>query len=326
MEKKLLVRFILILSVILFGIAFLMYSDTDAVPIITTDEADTHSFAVYTGDGDILYANKMNGIKKSIGGNVVVNTDLFTVNNPIGIIENPPFESILNIYGKVLKSLNNDKSILIIYIDGLGYELYKTAIASGNIPYMASLQPAAKALTVYPTITDAAFASMVTGESPKYTGIHSREKKTLPVPSIFDIASEKSKSSKVIEGNIKIIVDEVPTLLNIDENKNGTIDDEIYNCAMKEIQNPPHILLVHFHSYDDFGHKYGPGSKEALNQLGVLDFYIKNIMKKYKGDVIITSDHGMHDVEGNGEHGYFLSSDLYIPIIEINQAEEAGAL
>jgi len=34
----------------------------------------------------------------------------------------------------------------------------------------------------------------------------------------------------------------------------------------------------------------------------------------------------MHDVQDGGAHGEFLSSDLYIPIIEINQADKAGDL
>jgi predicted AlkP superfamily pyrophosphatase or phosphodiesterase len=159
---------------------------------------------------------------------------------------------------------------------------------------------------------------MVTGKTPKYTGIHNREKKPLTVPTIFDVAAEKGKTSKLIEGNMRIIIDEVQTVLNIDENKNGTIDDEIYNCAMKEMEKPPHILMIHFHSYDDFGHKYGPSSDEALKQLGVLDSYIENIVEKYSGDVIITSDHGMHSVEEGGEHGTFSPLDMFIPIIDNN--------
>ena len=183
---------------------------------------------------------------------------------------------------------------------------------------MASLKTGAKALTVYPPITDVTFASMITGNTPKYTGIHSREKKPLLVPSVFDTASQKGKSSKVIEGNIKIITDEVKTILNIDDNKNGTVDDEIYKSSMNEVQDPPHILLIHFHSYDDFGHKYGPSSPKTIAQLRIIDSYIENIIKSYSGDVIITSDHGMHHAGDKGEHGTFSSSDMFIPIIENN--------
>jgi hypothetical protein len=315
MSKKILIPITIVVSILIFAAVFFIRSDTASLPVIKAGEGNAPGFAVYTGDGDILYANKIEKIRKTIGGKFVIKTDSFTVENPIGIVENPPLESIVGIYGKVLASINRNNNVLIIYIDGLGYEIYKNSMSSGTIPYIASLNPGAEALTVYPSITDVTFASMVTGETPKYTGIHSREKIPLSVPTIFDIASEKGKSSMVLEGNMKILTDEVPTILNIDENKNGTIDDEIYQCALNELANPTNILVVHFHSYDDFGHKYGPGSQEALSQLGVLDSYIENIVKDYKGDVIIASDHGMHNTEDGGEHGTFSSEDMFIPII-----------
>ncbi|MFA7573688.1 MAG: alkaline phosphatase family protein [Lutispora sp.] len=303
MNKKILTFFIISTLILVFGITFFMQLNTRDLSVIKTAEGEPQSFAVYTKDGDILYTDKINN---------------FTVNNSVGIIENPPLASITDIYGKALASMGDNKNVLIMYIDGLGYEIYEKALKTGIIPYISSLGTAKKALTVYPPITDVTFASMVTGTTPKYTGIHNRDKKPMPVHTMFDIATQKGKSSKVIEGNIKILTDKVDTILNIDENKNGTIDDEIYEKAMEEIQNPPHILLVHFHSYDDFGHKYGPSSQEALEQLKVLDSYIEDIMKDYQGDVIITSDHGMHDEADGGSHGIFSSSDLFIPMITKN--------
>jgi hypothetical protein len=315
MSKKILIPIAIAVSILIFAAVFFIRSDTASLPVIKADEGNIPGFAVYTEDGDILYSNKIEEIRKTIGGKFIIKTNNFTVENPVGIVENPPFESIVSIYGKVLASINSNNNVLVIYIDGLGYEMYRKAMSSGTIPYIASLSPGAKALTVYPSITDVTFASMVTGETPKYTGIRSREKIPLSVPTIFDIASEKGKSSMVLEGNMKILTDEVPTVLNIDENKNGTIDDEIYQCALNELADPPNILVVHFHSYDDFGHKYGPSSQEALRQLSVLDSYIENIVRNYKGDIIITSDHGMHNTEDGGKHGTFSSEDMFIPII-----------
>ncbi len=306
-----------ILSVLLSCIVIFQRLEPSELPVIKSEEGHLSGFAVYTADGDILYANRIENIKKSLFKGAIIKTDNFTVENPIGIIQSPPLESITNISDKALKSIDMGNKVLIIYIDGLGYDQYEKALNEGWIPFMKSLGKGTMALTVYPPITDVAFASMVTGETPKYTGIHSREKKPLMVPDIFDKASEKGKTSKVIEGNIKILTAEVETVLNIDENGNGTIDDEIYESAMKEIQNPPHILLVHFHSFDDFGHEYGPSSQEALEQLKVLDSYIEDMIKDYRGDIIITSDHGMHDEEGGGNHGIFCEADLFIPIIQI---------
>lgn len=315
MNKKIITFLIAAISICVFSLIFFTQQDTEDLQIIKSSNDKVHSYAIYTEDGDILYTNNIKKIKKSIFNKIVIKADKFNVSNPIGIMENPPSASITDIKKMVLESLDMGNNVLLIYIDGLGYELYEKALELRYIPYISSLNKGTRALTVYPSITDVTFASIVTGETPKYTGIHNREKRPLLVDTIFDIASQKGMSSKVIEGNIKILTDEVETILNIDDNKNGTIDDEIYDSAMEEVQNPLHILLVHFHSYDDMGHKYGPSSQEALAQLKVLDSYIEDITKNFVGDVIITSDHGMHDEEEGGNHGTFSSLDMFIPII-----------
>ncbi|WP_352419106.1 alkaline phosphatase family protein [Proteiniborus sp.] len=313
-KKYLVLLFIIILLVCVVSLTFIYSKDVREVQIIKGSEDKTNGYAIYTEDGDVLYTENLE-VSNSILNNVIVKCNDFTVKNPIGIVDNPPNKSITDIKDMVLKSLESNDSILIIYIDGLGYELYEESINLGYLPYISTLEKGAKALTVYPSITDVTFTSMVTGETPKYTGIHSRDKKKLEVDTIFDIASQQGKSSKIIEGNMRIVIDEVETVLNIDENKNDTIDDEIYETAMIELENPTDVLLVHFHSYDDFGHKYGPDSTQALKQLKVLDSYVENMVSKFSGKVIITSDHGMHNVGNGGEHGTFLSLDMFIPII-----------
>lgn len=315
MTKKYLVLLLMIvLLVSIIGFIFIDSKEAREVQIINGTDGKVNSYAIYTEEGDILYTDFVD-INSSILNNVIVKSNNFTVKNPIGIVENPPNVSITDIRDIVLESLELNTKVLLIYIDGLGYELYEKSFNLGYLPYISTLGKGTRALTVYPSITDVTFASMVTGETPKYTGIHSREKKELEIDTIFDIASRQGKSSKIIEGNIRIIVDEVETVLNIDKNKNGTIDDEIYETAMKELENPTDLLLVHFHSYDDFGHKYGPSSIEALEQLKVLDSYVENMMSNFSGKVIITSDHGMHNVDNGGEHGSFSPLDMFIPII-----------
>lgn len=313
-KKYLVLLFIIIILVCAICLTFIYSKDVRKVQVIKGFDDKANSYAIYTDDGDVLYSDNLE-VSNSILNNVIAKSNDFTVKNPIGIVENPPNKNITDIKDMVLESLELDNKVLLIYIDGLGYELYEEAINLGYLPYISTLGKGIKALTVYPSITDVTFASMVTGETPKYTGIHSREKKELEVDTIFDIASQQGKSSKIIEGNMRIVIDEVETILNIDENKNGTIDDEIFETAKIELESPTDVLFVHFHSYDDFGHKYGPNSTEALNQLKILDSYVENMMSFFSGDVIITSDHGMHNVGNGGEHGTFSPLDMFIPII-----------
>lgn len=315
MSKGFFKLIIIVLSVFILGTVYCALTAAEELPVINSSGNEAESFAIYTGDGDIVFADQIKEIKKSLFGGSIVKTGTLTIKKPVGIMENPPSASITDIKDMVLELVDKDRKVLLIYIDGMGYGIYEKAANAGCLPYIAALGRGMKAMTVYPSITDVTFASMVTGETPKYTGIHNRDKKSMPVETIFDIVSKKGKSSKVIEGDIKILTDEVETVLNIDENKNGTIDDEIYACAMKELQNPPDVLLVHFHSFDDMGHEYGPDSEEAIAQLSVLDSFVENMAAGYTGEVIITADHGMHEYEGGGSHGAFLYSDMFIPII-----------
>ncbi len=302
--------------ILIFGFAVLLYSrEADIDTIVLTDDTGVHSFAVYTKDGDILYTDKINSTKKILRNTVILQTKENRIVNPIGIVENPPKKSIMTVASMALKSLEQNRDVLIIYIDGLGFELYEKAIELGIIPYISSLEKGDVALTAFPPITDVTFASMVTGVTPKYTGIHNRDKKIMPVPTIFEMAERMGKNALLIEGDMRILIGEFETILNIDENNDGFIDDEIYNRALKELESPPNLLLVHFHSYDDLAHSYGPASKEALDQLSVLDGYTRDIAKKYRGDIIITADHGMYNEDNGGSHGIFCSEDLLIPII-----------
>lgn len=315
MNKRIIGMAVPLFLLLVAAVIFYSSGHGNPLPVIKATGPGISHHAVYTEDGDILYLNEIKTIGRTITGKHKIKAGDYTIVNPVGIIENPPAESITDIYGKVLDSLKRGNNVLVIYIDGFGYELYRKASDHGSIPYLSSLGSAIKANTVYPSITDVAFASMVTGRTPKYTGIHNREKKQLPVPTIFDAVAESGKRALLIEGNTRIIIDEVETVLNIDEDKNGTIDDEIYERTLKELEDPPKLLMVHFHSFDDAGHKYGPDSVESMQQLKILDTYVKDILEEYPGDVIITADHGMHGTESDGMHGTFTPEDMFIPII-----------
>lgn len=271
--------------------------------------------AVYTADGDIIYTDANSGLQINPADKMVLYGTAVQVKNPIGIVADPPAAMVTDIAEKILEKVKKGHRVMVIYIDGLGYQMYKKAVSQNYIPFIRSLGEAEKALTVYPPITDVTFTSMVTGKTPKYTGIRNRQDSDLMCDTVFDKLARLGKKSMVIEGNIKILNNEEPTSLNIDENNDGTADDEIFNSALKEIKNPRDILVVHFHSYDDAGHRYGPDSDKALEKLKKIDEWSKELVDGWEGDVIITADHGMHGEGSGGGHGIFCPEDLFIPII-----------
>ncbi|WZL72376.1 alkaline phosphatase family protein [Clostridiaceae bacterium 35-E11] len=232
-----------------------------------------------------------------------------------GIIVNPPNNSIMNTYYDTLHYLENNENVLIIYIDGLGYHQYKYGTANSFMPFISTKNEAKMALSVYKPVTNSGFAAMITGQPPKINGIHDRKAKDLRVPSLFGEALKMEKRGVLIEGSIKIMNTEIEPLLHVDKNKNNSTDDEVLETALKKITEHPHLLMVHFHSVDDLGHKYGDLAPETMDKLKEIDGYVKALVENWEGKVIITSDHGMHKTNKEGGHGSFRYEDLIVPYI-----------
>ncbi|MDX9869849.1 MAG: alkaline phosphatase family protein, partial [Candidatus Cloacimonadales bacterium] len=91
-----------------------------------------------------------------------------------------------------------------------------------------------------------------------------------------------------------------------------TIDDEIFDAAMKYIQDEKKLfILVHFHSVDDMNHEYGPYSQESMNQLKTIFEYTQTLIDTFVGQVIIFSDHGAHSyLNQGGTHGSAKAEDI----------------
>jgi len=254
---------------------------------------------IYTGDGD-AYREKSFNIPRNVQG----------------IVVSPPQHMITDVRKMVEKYLESGQKVLLIYIDGLGYDNYCRFVNDGTFKNIAELGEAKKAITVLPSITDVTFTSMVSGTTPKYHGIRKRGDEGIKAETIFDALNTQGKTYSLVEGNIKILKDNSEPILNIDANNNGTIDDEILASALSEAKKQPDFLLVHFHSFDDFGHSFGPYSPQASAQAKLLDEYTGELLKQWKGAVIVTADHGMHAEGSGGSHGTFTAEDMYIPIID----------
>jgi predicted AlkP superfamily pyrophosphatase or phosphodiesterase len=83
------------------------------------------------------------------------------------------------------------------------------------------------------------------------------------------------------------------------------------------------LLLVHFHGIDDACHNFAPHSQEALTVINKTDELVRELCRMWPGKVIITADHGQHEVDEDGKkgnHGDFRASDLFIPLL----TREAG--
>jgi hypothetical protein len=239
-----------------------------------------------------------------------------------GIMTEIPADSIMNTYYDALHYIENGEKVLILFLDGFGYHQYEYALSKGYIPFMGSLEKPKMATTVFKPVTNAGFAAMITGQPPNINGVYDRKYKELKTESIFGFAQKKDKKAVLIEADIKILNTEIEPILNIDRNKNGTKDDEVFETSLKELKEELDLALVHFHSIDDMGHEKGDFAKETMDTLKIVDEYVRELSTRWNGRIIITSDHGMHSTPKGGTHGMFRYEDMTVPYFDLEGGGE----
>jgi hypothetical protein len=232
-----------------------------------------------------------------------------------GIITDPPGASNTDAYHDAVHFMDRDEDVLIIVLDGFGYHQYEYALRKGYAPFLESIAPAKKAFSVYTPVTNAGMAAILTGRPPSENGVHTRKEMDVLVPSIFEHANKLGSSSVMVEGNVKILNLEIEPILNIDKNKNGSTDDEIRDKALEMMEQSYNLMVVHFHGIDDSGHSYGDLSAQTMERIRTTDGYVKELVSRWNGRVIITADHGMHSTSGGGSHGEFRYEDMVVPYI-----------
>ena len=237
------------------------------------------------------------------------------IENIVGVVIDPPETSIKDAYYDMERYLEDDK-VLFILLDGFGYHQYEYARENGFLSFLEEFE-ARKVLSVYKPVTNAGLAAIITGKSPEENGVYSRKQRELNVDSIFKVAKDLNKNIAYIEGNIGILDTEVEPILNLDKNKDGYTDDEVYMSTLKAIEEGKDFVFTHFHGIDDAGHTFGPLADETMERIKLIDSYIQNILSHWDGITIITADHGMHIIDEAGDHGDFRHEDLIVPYIII---------
>ncbi len=244
--------------------------------------------------------------------------------------KNTEVEEIVGIYcGRLLPGitdtfydtdyyLKNGRKVMVFLLDGLSYEQYEYAKEEQHMPYMGSLETAAKAFSAYKPVTNTGFTTMITGKTPDVHGVHDRSIRDYNAVSIFGKALEYQKNAVLIEGDIKILNTEIQPILNIDANKDGDIDDEVFQAALSKAYEID-LCFIHFHGIDDRGHTFGPMSEEVNQYISRIDGYVKTLSNNWEGIIIITADHGMHKTEEGGRHGICRYEDMIVPYIVIQK-------
>ncbi|MFP4457751.1 MAG: alkaline phosphatase family protein [Clostridia bacterium] len=279
-------------------------------------KVETILLASFEGEYEYLYNKDLFvTLEDNILGIYDSNRDLL-YENVVGIMLNPPEMSNLEIYDMVVKYLAEDEKVLVILVDGFSYFQYQEYVVNNKELFLSSIEDVYKSTSVYKPVTNAGFSTIITGEKPSVHGVLDRSYRQVMSKTIFDHAKENDKSSILTEGDINILNIDVETVLNLDKNKDGFNEDEIFESSMENLDKD--LLFVHFHSVDDAGHSYGPISEEVFARIEIVDEYIKQLVKEWSGKVLIVSDHGMHETVEGGSHGQFRAEDIFVPILVID--------
>jgi len=234
-----------------------------------------------------------------------------------GMLIDPPSSSIMDVYYDTLEYTADGQNVMVVLVDGFSFMQFEKALDSGLITFTDQSEFQERAVSVYKPITNSGLAAMITGQPPYINGIYSRDFRELEVPDIFEVLKSRGKSSVLIEGDIGIIDTSIEPVLNTDTDNDGSKDDQIFESALKLIEDGYDMMFVHFHGLDDRGHDYGDTDPETLGYIEIIDGYINDLASRWEGKIIITADHGMHNTGESGSHGEFRFEDLIVPYIVI---------
>ena len=210
---------------------------------------------------------------------------------------------ITETYHDAMRFLGQGERVMVIELDGLGWEMLEQADA----PYLESLEPR-EVLACFPPISPVGLASMLTGVTPDVHGIHDRENRKMACGDVFEKAREMGKICAYVEGHHSLLNTSVEPMMSLN-------DGEVLANAQKALEDKPDLLFVHFHEIDEAAHEYGPYAMKTLQKINEIDGYVQALCEGFDGKIIITADHGLHGTEEGGDHGKFLPEDMIVPYI-----------
>ena len=201
--------------------------------------------------------------------------------------------------------------MLLISIDGLSPDsLFRQG---PDIPVLRGLMRqgsyAERVINVNPTVTNPNHTSLITGVSPAVHGIVNNRPfaATAELPPSFRAfaaikaqtlwGAAKAKGLRTASLYWPVTKDASPIDINIDTGDSHD-DEQITRDAIEIItMHRPHLLTVHYVTYDAAQHANGPGTPEAFAALRRIDSDIGRIVARFRavhrnGVIAIVSDHG----------------------------------
>jgi hypothetical protein len=237
------------------------------------------------------------------------------------VLNLPPLPEAL---GKPRYDGNTNHAVMIL-VDGLQYQKLQTMIAEGKLPFFQAIPKINQGLTIYPSITTASTAALLTSSPPWVNGVYGYGYRSTEVMTLFDLATEHGLSVTAVEGySLAFNLRSAEVILSGDRDGDGYTDDNVLSNSLDVIQsNMPDLLFIHLHDVDDMGHGFGPDSHEYESAIIRVDDYLNQIYESLPENTFITifADHGMQDdpYSSGGNHGQLTQLSMVIPIIFIEK-------
>lgn len=219
----------------------------------------------------------------------------------VALWDNAPEISSYLINNEINQLYKQSAPVLVLFIDGLGYQLYQNAKAHKFTAFLDSVkwEPVRSA---YPPQTKYVYWAIGSGKT-------KGELSQTVNPTIFE--EIRDTTALIVEADTKFYNSPIKQILNIDTNRDGSIDDEIFDCTEQEMMKGHSFLFVHFHSIDDVSHQNGPYSERTMQQVQRVANWVELLSKQWKGRVYLFSDHGQHNsFYLGGTHGIACVEDI----------------
>ena len=216
-----------------------------------------------------------------------------------------PRHEITQVHDLALTALARGR-VMVIYIDGLGYSLYRRA----TLPAIKKRFRCRRARTAFPPLTQPCMASMLTGLWPAQHGIWSRRDHHPRGASLLAVPG-----AVLVEADSPPLSLEKPPVLTL-PGSGETVDGAVLKAALPLCRGEAPLLIVHFHGLDDREHDVGDQPRLLADKFRELDKAVEQLCAAFHGHVILCADHGAHRSGKGGEHGSFTRHDMYIPLGE----------
>ena len=224
--------------------------------------------------------------------------------------------------------------VVVVSWDGAKPSILKRLLEEGRLPTLKGLLDEGcytfEAQTIHPSSTLPSHVSMLTGLEPAAHGVtwnsYKPERGYVPVPTVFEIATEAGMRTAMVCGKEKFWHLRKPGTLAASTYLTDPPGKAVEEALRMRAAIRPHLLFLHLRDPDIAGHDFGwgcdeegvPPSEEYIATLEACDRALGIFLERLMEDgewgrtlLIVTADHG-----GHGEsHGTDHPEDMTIPWI-----------